>query len=420
MGIHLSTILRHAKKQRLSKPELQAYAVAYASDPQQRTNDLRDRIVDGASWVVAELVVRNIVRTGDRCNAEDQMQAGILALYDAVGAYKADQGAEFLTYADKWVRPAVTNTMINRNSVVKHPGGGVLLEADVPVKGMVDDTGDGSLDLGVDVPDPEGSVLDVLLQRESGRHHDNFAEALGEFEATRRALLNFHALPLDEQEQVRLRMGLGLRTFKATILSLDSTYLSQDERVLATTSNIHRQPPDRSNSEREVPLSDELRSGFIALKRRKGLSMDEVVAGLAAEFNAAGIQRSAASAYTVLHSATQPRQSGMLKSVVDALERVYAPLPDVNYLPSDQPFQALRKKMVASAITHQDMQGISRKAGLKYTSDQVKGAYNFLSENRGAAPIVLVDEVLRQSSARPADAQGQAPVRRVLRHEGLI
>lgn len=424
-----ASMLRYARLKELPPEELQERVLKYKSAPENQTDDLRNEIIDGSTGIVARLVIGSSKRRGQWDHAVDSMQKGVLTAYEALESYKPEESPSFAGYLATRLRYMLIDDYRESLSVVK-PGEGARVEGDLPMKGMLDDPGIRGAYLGEDPPDPEGSVLDILIDREAARRHDDFTEALGGFETMRHALLQFYALEANEKDQVRLDMGMGRSSFKSALSAMSRAYLSPEE-LLQNTQLMRGKAADgarrhvattgeRSGNEPEVPLSDELRSGFIALRQRKGLSIDEVVTGLAAEFNAAGIQRSAASAYTVLHSVAPPRQASMLASVVDALGRVYAPLPDVNYLPSDQPFQALRKKMVASAITHQDMQGISRKAGLKYTSDQVKGAYNFLSENRGAAPIVLVDEVLRQSSARPADAQGQAPVRRVLRHEGLI
>lgn len=395
-------LAQFAREKKLEAAELQALAADYVSQPKGfRSTDLRNRLVEGGAWLAITPVLALAQRTNNWEHAEDQMQRGILALMLAAETYNTSRGASFITHATNWVSPAVMGVLKNSFSVVAHPSGEATYPVDIPLDAPLKDDPDQRTS-AFEISDPFGSVIDRLVNMEEELARQK--ESPKRFTQTQGLLVDFSQMSSQDKERVRRDSGLGVGRFRQALGKLRTEYgvhtLPRLERAPSSGSRI-RQIKNCSSStvlhEPLVALEEDIRFSFIALKKRKGLGIAEVVSRLQDEFSRAGVKRSASSMYTLLHAAKPSlNQKNVPESVVIALHRVYSQAPDVNYLHSDPPFVALREQLETRKLTLSDLSGLSRRGKLDHSYDRVLATYTNLVAGDAFAPIDLVDFALSE------------------------
>jgi hypothetical protein len=382
----LASQMDYATKHRLSMEDLQTRVEIYV-DEGRKDPKKRDAIIVGALWIsLTELLAYN-KRSADPYNGLwettlEQHQVATDALFSALGAYKTGLGASFYTHASSWIRFALK----------KH-------HRDLLVNLARAFNGDFE-----PLTTPVPSVMQMLIAEEERKERVRL-----EAKIVPVALHTLGSMPATERLEWAKAAGLTPKKFRQAFQALCEEFGATGPRQLPKKiQNVAPRPPRAitrkvtEQKEGRTPLTSILCQKFVILKQRKGLSIAEVKSALSAEFNAAGINASAASAYTLLHAVSPSKnQTTIGQPIVDALQRVYAARPDTHYLASDEPFQALCDNLHTRHLTCSDFLGLLRSEKLvpkTYTPDSATGMYLFLSERRGAVPILAVQTALAKLS----------------------
>ena len=184
------------------RPSYSQRAIRYATQPKEcRTSSLRNALVEGAAWIAVTQVVALARKTNTWEQAEDQIQAALVAIMRAAETYDPSKGASFVTHATHWARPAVSG-------VLRHDRTDNQFPLDTPMAG--DDDPDRPIRT-LEIPDPAGSVLDVLVSFE-----EEEAQRAGRENTilrTRQVLDEFRKLTPAAKELVRRDSGLGVKRF---------------------------------------------------------------------------------------------------------------------------------------------------------------------------------------------------------------